>query len=87
MKQPVVVCCGLGVDSVAILVGLYQRGIVPDLVIFADVGAERQRVSPREEISLSANFMEQAQHLGWCGATETSLPSKLRTKREALIGK
>ncbi len=42
VKVPLVVCCGVGVDSVAILVGYYKRGIRPDLVIFADVGAERQ---------------------------------------------
>jgi len=39
--SPLVVCYGLGVDSTAVLVGLYARGIRPDLIIFADVGAER----------------------------------------------
>jgi len=42
MKQPLVICCGVGVDSVAMLVGMHQRGIRPDLILFADVGAERQ---------------------------------------------
>lgn len=41
-KQPLVVCCGVGVDSVAMLVGMAQRNIRPDLILFADVGAERQ---------------------------------------------
>lgn len=41
-KQPLVICCGVGVDSVAMLVGMHKRGIRPDLILFADVGAERQ---------------------------------------------
>ena len=41
-EQPLVVCYGAGRDSTAMLVGLRQRGIRPDLILFADVGAERQ---------------------------------------------
>lgn len=41
-RAPLVVCCGVGVDSIAVLVGLYQRGIRPDAVVFADVGAEKR---------------------------------------------
>lgn len=41
-QQPLVICCGLGVDSVAMLAGLKPRGIRPDLIIFADTGSERQ---------------------------------------------
>jgi hypothetical protein len=33
---------GLGVDSTAIIVGLVQRGIRPDFILFADVGAEKE---------------------------------------------
>lgn len=40
--SPLVVCYGAGRDSTAVLVGLWQRGIRPDLILFADVGAERQ---------------------------------------------
>jgi hypothetical protein len=40
--SPLVVCYGAGRDSTALLVGLWQRGIRPDLILFADVGAERQ---------------------------------------------
>ena len=32
---------GLGVDSTAVLVGWKQRGIRPDFILFADVGAEK----------------------------------------------
>lgn len=39
---PLVVACGLGVDSVAMLVGYWKRGIRPDLILFSDVGAERE---------------------------------------------
>jgi hypothetical protein len=31
----------VGVDSVAMLVGLHQRGIRPDLISFADTGGEK----------------------------------------------
>lgn len=32
---------GLGVDSTAVIVGFVQRGIRPDFILFADVGAEK----------------------------------------------
>lgn len=38
--RPIVVSYGGGVDSTAMLVGLHQRGIRPDLIIFAEVGNE-----------------------------------------------
>jgi hypothetical protein len=38
---PVIVNLGLGVDSVARLVGLHQRGETPDLILFADTGGEK----------------------------------------------
>lgn len=41
-KQPLVVCCGLGRDSIAMLVGMWRRGIRPDAILFADTGSERQ---------------------------------------------
>jgi hypothetical protein len=41
-RSPLVVSYGVGRDSTAVLVGLRQRGLRPDLVLFADVGAERQ---------------------------------------------
>jgi hypothetical protein len=39
---PLVVAYGLGVDSTAMLVGYHKLGIRPDLILFSDVGAERQ---------------------------------------------
>lgn len=39
---PLIVCYGVGRDSTALMVGLWRRGIRPDLILFADVGAERQ---------------------------------------------
>lgn len=41
MIAPLIVNLGLGVDSVAMLIGLWQRGERPDLIIFADTGAEK----------------------------------------------
>lgn len=39
---PLVICYGVGQDSTGLLVGLRERNIVPDLILFADVGAERK---------------------------------------------
>ena len=33
---------GMGVDSTALLVGLVARGIRPDYILFADIGAEKE---------------------------------------------
>lgn len=41
-RQPLCVAYGVGVDSTAMLVGYWRRGIRPDLIIFSDVGAERE---------------------------------------------
>jgi len=40
---PIHVSCGAGVDSTGLLVGMYQQGIRPDAVVFADVGNENPR--------------------------------------------
>jgi hypothetical protein len=40
-RRPLVVNWGGGTNSTAMLVGLLDRGIRPDLVIFADTGAEK----------------------------------------------
>jgi hypothetical protein len=39
--SPLVVAYGMGVDSTAMLVGYYQRGIRPDLILLADTGSEK----------------------------------------------
>ena len=41
MRQPLVVSYGGGVNSAAMLVGMAERGIRPDLILFADTGGER----------------------------------------------
>lgn len=40
-KSPLVVAYGMGVDSTAMLVGMHQRGIRPDKILFADTGSEK----------------------------------------------
>ncbi len=42
MKQPISVCLGFGIDSTAMLIEMYRRGVRPDLITWADVGAERK---------------------------------------------
>ena len=39
-RNPMVVSFGGGVDSTAMIIGLAERSIVPDAIVFADVGAE-----------------------------------------------
>lgn len=39
--MPVVVSYGVGVDSTAMLIAMHRRGIRPDLILFADTGAEK----------------------------------------------
>ena len=41
-KQPLVVCWGMGQDSTGMIIGMWERGIKPDLIIAADVGCERK---------------------------------------------
>lgn len=36
-----VVSSGLGVNSVAMLVGMHERGIMPDMILFSDTGSEK----------------------------------------------
>ena len=40
VKQPLTVCNGMGWNSWAMLVGMYDRGIRPDLIITANTGSE-----------------------------------------------
>ena len=49
-KSPIAVAYGMGVDSTALLIGLEQRGIRPDLILFADTGSERQQTYNFEPI-------------------------------------
>lgn len=39
--HPFVISYGVGVDSTAVLVGLWEIGLRPDAILFADVGAEK----------------------------------------------
>jgi hypothetical protein len=40
-ERPLIVSYGVGVDSTAVLIGLKQRSIRPDLILFADTGDEK----------------------------------------------
>jgi hypothetical protein len=41
LREPLCVSYGVGVDSTAMLVAMWRRGIRPDLILFADTGAEK----------------------------------------------
>lgn len=41
MKSPLLVSYGGGINSTAMLVGMHERGIRPDGILFADTGGER----------------------------------------------
>jgi hypothetical protein len=43
VKRPVVVANGVGVDSWAMLIGMRQRDMRPDLILHADVGNEKRK--------------------------------------------
>lgn len=40
-RTVIIVSYGMGVDSTAMLVGMWQRGIRPDFILFADTGSEK----------------------------------------------
>ena len=42
-RRPLIFAYGAGTDSTAALVGLKRRGIRPDLIMFANTGAEKRR--------------------------------------------
>ncbi|HKP11689.1 MAG TPA: hypothetical protein VJZ91_06245 [Blastocatellia bacterium] len=46
-----VVALGLGRDSIAMLVVIYELGIRPDLILFADTGGEKPEPTPTSPCS------------------------------------
>ena len=42
-NRVVVVACGVGRDSTGMLVGLHERQVRPEAILFADVGGEKVR--------------------------------------------
>jgi hypothetical protein len=54
--RPLSVSYGLGVNSTALLVGLAQRRIRPDLILFADTGAEKD--STYEYLPIVNSYLE-----------------------------
>jgi hypothetical protein len=49
-RHPLVVAYGMGVDSTAMLCGMADRGIRPDLILFANVGSEKQSTYDYERV-------------------------------------
>jgi hypothetical protein len=68
LDRPLVVSNGLGVDSMAMLVGMVQRGIRPDLTLTANVGAEKQEtydyISTLQDRLASVGFPQFEHHPG-----------------------
>jgi hypothetical protein len=51
----VIVCYGAGVDSTAMLVAMYQQGIRPDLITFADTGGEKPETL--EQVGIMSDWL------------------------------
>ncbi len=43
MKQPIIVACGVGRDSVGMLCRMHREGQRPDAILFANVGSEKRQ--------------------------------------------
>lgn len=57
-ESPLVVSLGMGVDSIAMLLGMYRRGIRPDAILFADTGSEKPKTI--EAIPVVEAWLERA---------------------------
>jgi hypothetical protein len=60
VERPLAVAYGMGVDSTALLVGLRNRGIRPDLILFADTLAEKE-----ETYAFEGPMQEWLRREGW----------------------
>ncbi len=50
-RAPVMIALGMGVDSVAMTIEMFERGMPIDQVLFADTGSERPETYEYEAIS------------------------------------
>ena len=71
-KNKIAVCYGGGVNSTAILCGLHERGIIPDAIVFSDVGAENPKTY--EHIKLVSDWCIS---IGFPEITIVTAPNKL----------
>jgi hypothetical protein len=55
-EAPVIVCYGAGVDSTAMLVAMYEQGLRPDLITFADTGGEKPETL--EQVRTMSDWLE-----------------------------
>src|SRR6266536_3161641 len=78
--SPLVVAFGGGVNSVAMLVGLKERNICPDLVIFSDTKAEKPETY--RTIEQVNRWLIQ---LGWPEITTVSNASSVDASLEASV--
>ncbi len=74
-KAPVIVSFGGGVDSTAILVEMARRGEHPDLILFADVGAEAPETYAHIE-----RFSDWLESQGMPRVTVVSRPKNIRMR-------
>ena len=59
-RAPLMVAYGMGVDSTALLVGLRDRGVRPDAILFADTGGEK-----KETYAFEAPMQDWLRREGW----------------------
>ena len=79
--SPVVVCYGAGVDSTAMLIALHRQGITPDLITFADVGAEKP-----ETYAMVETMSEWCRSVGFPEVTVCTKLTKPETGYDDLTG-
>lgn len=78
VRQPLVVSYGMGTDSTALLVLMAAQGIVPDVVMFADVGSEKPETYA---------FIEKAnEFLRSVGFPETTIVESAKTSKHDSLG-
>jgi len=79
---PLVVAYGMGVDSTAMLIGLKQRGIRPDMILFADTGCEKPETY--EYIDFIQNWLKENDFPAMRIVTRNDLPGKTVPDRTML---
>lgn len=79
--QKVILHLGMGLDSISILCAMHQLGVKPDLIIFADTGAERpETYQYRDEV-----LMPWLASVGFPAITQVRRMDEIKVKRRETL--